>query len=146
MAPHEAKAIRFPRTMSAQDMLFWSMGKDPTLRSTTCAVALLDRAPDHARLVGTFRKACDEIPRLRQRVVEFPMMISAPVWSFDPHFDLDYHLRWIGAPRDGSVEAVIDLAAMHAMQNFDLTRPLWEITVVEGLQDGSAALIQKLHH
>jgi WS/DGAT/MGAT family acyltransferase len=64
----------------------------------------------------------------------------------DPHFDLGYHLRWIRAPRDGSLRALLDLAASLAMQGFDTSRPLWEFVVAEDLAGGRAALIQKLHH
>jgi WS/DGAT/MGAT family acyltransferase len=32
------------------------------------------------------------------------------------------------------------------MQGFDRARPLWEFTIVEGLAEGQAALIQKVHH
>ena len=32
------------------------------------------------------------------------------------------------------------------MQAFDRARPLWEFTVVEGLEDERAGLIMKVHH
>jgi diacylglycerol O-acyltransferase len=41
---------------------------------------------------------------------------------------------------------VLAIAQPIAMAAFDRERPLWEFTVVEGLVDGRAALIQKVHH
>src|SRR5207342_3340406 len=32
------------------------------------------------------------------------------------------------------------------MAGFDRARPLWEYTLVEGLEDGRAAMIMKVHH
>jgi WS/DGAT/MGAT family acyltransferase len=132
--------------MGAQDALMWNAESEPVLRSTTAAVTLLDSTPDHDLLRDRMQQAAVEIPRLRQRVVELPPLVSRPVWVRDPYFDLDYHLRWVRAPGDGSLESVFGLAGALAMGSFDRTRPLWEFTVVEGLEDGRAALIQKLHH
>src|SRR5207237_6950046 len=67
-------------------------------------------------------------------------------WVADPDFDLHYHLRWVRSPDPGSLRTLLDLAQPLAMQGFDRARPLWEFTVVEGLADGKAALIQKVHH
>jgi WS/DGAT/MGAT family acyltransferase len=138
--------IRFPRVMSNWDTLLWRVEGDPVLRSTTAAVTLLEKPPRRDVLAARLRRATREIPRLRQRVVDLPLPISNPVWSEDPDFDLDYHLRWIRAPRDGSFRALLDHAASVAMQGFDRDRPLWEFVVAEDLEDGRAALIQKLHH
>ena len=141
-----AEPLRFPRTMGNTDALLWAMERDPVLRATTAAVTLLAEAPDRELLIEKLRRASLEIPRLRQRVVELPAWLSTPVWVRDPDFDLDYHVRWVRAPRDGSLRALLDLAASLAMQGFDRIRPLWEIVVVEDLADGRAALVQKLHH
>jgi WS/DGAT/MGAT family acyltransferase len=138
--------IRFPRAMGQQDAILWRMERDPMLRSTSLAVALLDGLPDRGLVRERLRRASLVLPRLRQRVVDLPNAVSTPVWSPDPHFDLDYHLRWVGAPGDGSLGAVLELAAAVAMQSFDASRPLWEFVVVEGMADGKAGLIQKLHH
>src|SRR2546421_4663501 len=141
-----AEEIRFDRRMSEADALMWAIEKDPLLRSTITAIAVLDRAPDRERFTERMERASLLIPRLRQRVVASPLVPSPPRWVVDPNFDLRYHLRWAKAPAPGTLRTLLDMASPIAMQGFDRARPLWEFTVVEGLADGQAALIQKLHH
>ena len=138
--------MRFERRMSDSDALMWGIEKDPLLRSTITAVSLFDRPPDQERLRDRVERGTCLIPRLRQRVVSAPLVASPPRWVFDPNFDLDYHLRRVRAPAPGDRRALLDLAEPIGMQSFDRARPLWEFTVVEGLADGKAAVIQKLHH
>jgi WS/DGAT/MGAT family acyltransferase len=138
--------MRFERRMSDMDALMWGIEKDPLLRSTITAVGVLDRAPDHERLVDKIERGARLIPRLRQRAVSAPFALAPPAWVDDPDFDLRYHLRWVRAAGDGSLRSLLDMAAPIGMQGFDRARPLWEFTVVEGLADGRAALIQKIHH
>ena len=135
------ESMRFENRMSDADALMWTIEKDPLLRSTITAVAILDQAPDRVRLTDSVDRATLFVPRLRQRVVSSSMSIAPPRWEFDPHFDLGYHLRWTRAGGDGSLRDVLDMAQPIAMQGFDRARPLWEFTVVEGLGDG-----QKIHH
>jgi diacylglycerol O-acyltransferase / wax synthase len=127
-------------------VLMWSIEKDPLLRSTITTVFVLDRAPERA----TFRRRMDRVsrlvPRLRQRVLGHPFSIAPPRWAIDPNFDLDYHLRWMRTVDEGGLREVFDIAEPIAMQGFDRARPLWEFTVVEGLTDGRAAVIAKIHH
>jgi diacylglycerol O-acyltransferase len=145
-APRAEAGGHFPHTMGFADALLWRMEGDPVLRSTTAAVTLLERAPDRALLRATLEHATHAIPRLRQRVLDLPVALATPLWRDDPAFDLDYHLRWLRAPGDRSLRALLDLASSLAMQAFDRDRPLWEFFVVEDLEGGRAALIQKLHH
>jgi len=138
--------IRFPREMNAQDAFLWNMEEEPVLRSTTAAVTLLDGPPDRALLEARLRQAAADIPRLRQRVVPLPQWVGNPVWVRDDDFDLAFHLRHVRAAGSGQLEEVFALAEIAAMAGFDRDRPLWEFCVVEGLEGGRAALIQKLHH
>jgi WS/DGAT/MGAT family acyltransferase len=141
-----ADDLRFEHRMSDSDALMWTIEKDPLLRSTITVVAVLDRKPGRRRLRDVVERSTCLVPRLRQRVVSNPLSIAPPRWEVDPNFDLDYHLRWVRAPRRGRLRDVLDLAEPIAMQGFDRARPLWEFVVVEGLADGKAALILKLHH
>lgn len=137
---------RFERRMSDQDALMWTIEKDPLLRSTITAIAVLDQTPDRERLLDKIERGTRLIPRLRQRVVAPPLNVAPPEWLVDENFDLNYHLRFVRPSGDGSLRSLLDFAAPLAMQNFDRARPLWEFTVVEGLADGKAAMIQKVHH
>ena len=138
--------MRVDDRMSDFDRIMWVIERNPLLRSTITAITLLDRMPDRARVIRRVDRATRVISRLRQRVVWNPYSIAPPRWEFDPHFDLSYHVRFVSAGRNGSFDDVIALVEPMVMQSFDRDRPLWEFVVVEGLANGEAALIAKLHH
>ena len=141
-----AEGMRFEQRMSDSDAVMWTIEKDPMLRSTIIAVSILDQAPDMDRLERRLERATRLVPRLRQRVVSNPFSLAPPRWEVDPNFDLNYHVRWLRAPGQGAQSDVLQLAEPIAMQGFDRARPLWEFYVVEGLSDGQAAIILKIHH
>jgi WS/DGAT/MGAT family acyltransferase len=86
------------------------------------------------------------VPRFRQRLAEVPLDQGRPVWVDDPHFNLRYHLRHAGLPAPGSEEQLKNLAGRLFAQPLDRTKPLWELSLVDGLWDGQFALITKSHH
>lgn len=132
-----------PVHMRNSDAFSWYMERDPTLRSTIVTVLGLDGPPDRARLTNRTRRLTRELPMFRQRVVEPPLRLATPRWVVDDDFDLSWHLRWEALP---SWDEVIELARRDAMTAFDPAHPLWKATVVEGLPDGAAAVVMKLHH
>src|SRR4051812_48844172 len=138
--------MRFEERMSDADALMWTIEKDPLLRSTITAVAVLDRSPDADRLVESLDRATRLLPPLRQRGGSKSLSIAPPPGEVDPNYDLGYHLRWMKAPREGTLRDLLDIAQPIAMQGFDRARPLWEFVVVDGLADGRAGLIIKVHH
>jgi WS/DGAT/MGAT family acyltransferase len=87
----------------------------------------------------------DAIPRYRQRLATVPIE-GAPVWVDDEHFHLDYHVRHIALPHPGSTEQLKDLVGRLMSQQLDRSKPLWELYIVEGLEDGGFALVAKIHH
>lgn len=137
---------RFDAHMSDADALMWNIEKDPLLRSTIVTLLVLDRAPDFDLLRERVERGSLLIPRLRQRVASPMMRMGPPHWSADPHFDIDYHLRRIRAPEPGDLSTVLDVARRSAMAGFDRARPLWEYTLVEGLEGDRAAFVIKVHH
>lgn len=132
--------------MSGFESLMWELERDPRLSSAFANLTILDRPPDRARLRERMVSASQAVPRLRQRVREPKVPWEAPLWVEDPDFDIDHHLRWVHLGGAGDRRALYDLAATLMRQPFDRERPLWEFVTVEGLADGRAAMLQRLHH
>lgn len=132
--------------MTAADAVLWRIESDPALRSTIVSAWVLDGAPDPERFLRKLERCIADVPRLRQRPVEDPLGLAPPRWEVDPYFDIDFHLRRLGAPGDGSLRAFLDLAEPIGMQAFDRERPLWELYLVDGLVGGRTGVILKLHH
>lgn len=131
--------------MRASDAFTWAMETDPRLRSTVVSVVLLDRSPDWDEVRERFDLISRRLPMFRQRVVESPAP-APPRWEYYRDFELDYHVRRAVVPAPGTLEAVLEMARVAEMQDFDRARALWETTVVDGLEDGGAAMICKFHH
>jgi diacylglycerol O-acyltransferase len=83
---------------------------------------------------------------MRQHVVEVPLRLATPRWIRDPDFDLSWHLRRVGVPAPHTREEVLELARWAATEPFDRDRPLWQLTLAEGMEGGTAALVLKFHH
>lgn len=132
--------------MTDVEAMMWNVEKDPHLSSSIANVTVLDQLPDRTRLLERLRHATEVVPRLRQRVVPALGRLAPPEWQEDPDLDLGYHVRSVGLPGAGTMRDLLDLAASITNQPFDRTRPLWEFVVVEGLEGGRAAMVQKLHH
>ncbi len=132
--------------MTDLEALMWNLDKDPHLTSVFANVTVLDCSPDREYLRRKLGRAVAEIPRLHQRVVPAFGRLAPPTWEDDSTFDLDYHLRWTALPGPGDERELLALATRIHQQPFERGRPLWEFVVIEGLADGRAAMVQKLHH
>jgi WS/DGAT/MGAT family acyltransferase len=75
-----------------------------------------------------------------------PLDLGRPLWVDDPHFQILYHVRHTAVPSPGGEEQLRNLAGRVLGQRLDLAKPLWELWLVEGLEDGRWALISKVHH
>jgi diacylglycerol O-acyltransferase len=121
------------------------MERDPLLRSTITAVVVLDRVPSWEVLVDRIDRATRLAPTFRQRLVPSPFG-APPRWIVDDEIDLTWHVRRVGVPPPSTIESVLDMARVASTTAFDPARPLWQITLVDGLDEGRAALIVKVHH
>lgn len=98
------------------------------------------------RVRALYEARLDAIPVLRWRLTVPPFGLSHGVWSDDPDFDLDYHLRQATLPAPGGRAELAQFTANVASRKLDRARPLWEMWYVDGLEDGHVALVGKLHH
>ncbi|MEP9394673.1 MULTISPECIES: wax ester/triacylglycerol synthase domain-containing protein [Gordonia] len=132
--------------MTQSDMFSWRMEHNPVLRSTVVVVLLLDVSPDWDRLVATAERAAQVLPAMRRKLVP-DVGLAPPRWIEDPDFDLRWHLRRLAAPHPKDLRGVLEVARTKAMTAFDPARPMWEYTLLDGLErDGAAAVVMKFHH
>jgi len=86
------------------------------------------------------------VPRYRQVVATVPLGLGRAVWVDDQHFNIDYHVRHSALPAPGGEIDLRKLVGRVMSQQLDRSKPLWEIWVVEGLEDDRWAILAKTHH
>jgi WS/DGAT/MGAT family acyltransferase len=88
----------------------------------------------------------DLVPSFRWVLRPVPFRLNHPVWIWDPQFDLDFHLHHIVLESPGD-EATFDrLIADISERPLDRSHPMWQITLVDGLEDSKQALVICVHH
>jgi diacylglycerol O-acyltransferase len=88
----------------------------------------------------------DQLPAFRWRVVPFPLGLAHPMFVADPRFDLADHLCHAVLPEPGGPEELDAACAQLASQRLDRGRPLWRMTLIDGLADGRQAMALEIHH
>lgn len=132
--------------MSGFESLMWTLDGDERLSSTVANLTLLDQAPDWERLTRRLARAAAVVPRLRQRVEAPPTLIGPPRWCDVSDFQLSDHVRRIRLTGRRSRRALLDRVMELFAEPLDRDRPLWDFVVIEGLPDGRAAMLQRIHH
>jgi WS/DGAT/MGAT family acyltransferase len=102
--------------------------------------------PAYDALTATITGRLGLVPRYRQKVALVPLGLARPVWVDDPHFNVEYHVRHTALPSPGGDIELRRLVGRVMSQQLDRSKPLWEIWMVEGLDDDRWALVSKVHH
>jgi diacylglycerol O-acyltransferase / wax synthase len=91
--------------------------------------------------------AADEVAPLFQKRAR-RSIASLGQWGWEPDgaFDLEHHVRRNALPRPGRVLELLALCSRLHSTLLDRHRPLWEIHLIEGLDDGRYAVYFKVHH
>ena len=100
----------------------------------------------YAAVHAKYASLIGELEPLRRRLVEVPLGLDHPYWVDDPNFDLDFHIREIHLARPGMVDQLADQVSRIVGRPMDRSRPLWEVYVIDGLDDGNWAMLTKYHH
>jgi WS/DGAT/MGAT family acyltransferase len=126
--------------------------EDPHQPMHVGSVLVFEGSMDFESFRATLASRVHLVPRLRHRLVMVPFGIGKPYWVDDPDFNMDMHLQHVALPSPGNWKELRALAARIFSVPLDRTRPLWEMTFVEGLDNipqvppGSVATINKIHH
>lgn len=138
------------RVMSGLDARFL-FSETPSAHMHTVKVAVVDVSARSdpltpGRLLGVLEARLDRMPVLRRRVVPVPHGLGNPVFIDDPEFELRRHIRHVSVAPPGGAHELGDVVAGIAAVPLPRDRPLWELTVVEGLAGGQVGFVVKIHH
>ncbi len=143
--------------LSGVDNLFLAMDRPDEHLHVAC-LAIYDplTAPDGKvrlkSILNHFAGRLNQWKLFRRRLVSLPFGLDRPYWIEDPEIDLEYHIRHIALPHPGDWrQLMIQVARIHS-RPLDMTKPLWEAYVIEGLDNipgvprGGFAVYTKVHH
>jgi WS/DGAT/MGAT family acyltransferase len=132
--------------LSATDASFLHQEGSESHMHIGALVTLEGPPPEMEDFLDSLRSRLHLVPRYRQKLAFPPAGSGRPLWVDDTDFNLEYHVRHTALPRPGSDEQLRNLVARIYSQQLDRSKPLWELWLVEGLADGSWAMITKTHH
>lgn len=139
------------RQLNGIDVSFLNL-ETPTQFGHVSSVTIYDPAgaPGGAGLEATkeiILERIDQLAPFRRRLVEVPLGLDLPYWIEDPDFDIDFHVRHHAVPPPGSPEQLAEAVSRIIARPLDRTRPLWELYVIEGVDNGRLiAQLTKVHH
>lgn len=138
------------RRLTGQDAIF-VYAETPTMPMHTIGTLILDGSVvkggfGYDEIVATVDARIHTMPPFRQRLVEVPLGLGHPILADDPDFELENHLHRIAVPAPGTLRELAGVVADFAGRPLDRSQPLWEMWVIEGLEEGRTALVTKLHH
>ena len=134
--------------LSGQDASFLYT-ETPTVLMHTIKVQIFEspyQGGDYSLLRERLEAALDVVPMLRQRVLFVPLNLHHPVLVDDPDFDLDSHIYRAALPAPGGMPELHDMISQIMCHRLDRSRPMWELWMLTGLQDGRVAVVHKIHH
>ena len=96
-------------------------------------------------LVADVREHTDVRPPFNRRLARPYGMAGVYQWTEDEP-ELDYHFRHLALPEPGRIRELFVLVSNLHANLLDRHRPLWEVYLVEGIEDGRFAMYSKVHH
>lgn len=98
------------------------------------------------RLRARLSSRLHKMPIFRKKLLEVPYNLDHPYWVDDDKFDITAHVYAVGLSAPGTRQQLNEVVARLVAKPLDRSRPLWEMAVVTGLEDGSVALVTTVHH
>lgn len=98
------------------------------------------------RLRQELERRISAMPNFRRKLDDSLLNIDHPVWVEDTDFDIERHVHRVALPAPGGITELTELCGHLAGQTLDRGKPLWEIWIIEGLADGKAAAMLRMHH
>lgn len=139
LSPLDATFLEIEQADAAAHMhIGWAMVFEPLPGGARPSLdKLREQVQSRLEGVSVLRRRLS-VPRVEDRTL--------PVWLPDPDFDVGQLIRRETLPGPGGEEELMDWLGDFFSQRLDRSLPLWEITLLEGLEGGRWALVWKVHH
>ncbi len=116
-----------------------------------CGVIVLDPATvpggySFDAMQDLIDRSVRDVPAFTRKLRRVPLGLDHPIWVRDRQFDIERHVHRLALPSPGSYKELISLTSHLAGLPLDRSRPLWEMWVIEGYDDGKVAIFSKMHH
>ncbi|MEP5730556.1 MAG: wax ester/triacylglycerol synthase family O-acyltransferase [Sulfitobacter sp.] len=100
----------------------------------------------HKHFTAFFQGRVHLIPIFGMKLAKAAFEIDHPGWVDAGELDFDYHIQSAKLPKPGNRKQLEDMVAELHSERLDRKKPLWQFTVIEGLEGKQAALYSKVHH
>lgn len=97
-------------------------------------------------LVNELREKPWPFPNHDMRLFRSITTLGQWAWIPAPERDMNYHVRHIQLPAAGGLEALRTYACDEHEKPMDYSRPVWELHVIEGVNEKQFAVVMKVHH
>ena len=124
---------------------FWLYLEHPGLPTNVAAVCSFEGAIDADECTRYFESKLPQLPRFTERLEPAPLHLSAPRWQPDPHFDIRRHVRQVSLQTGSTAEWKATLGSILG-SNLDMNHPLWDVTLVQGVEPNKTGLVFRVHH
>ncbi|MEJ7831953.1 MAG: wax ester/triacylglycerol synthase family O-acyltransferase [Nocardioides sp.] len=116
-----------------------------------CGLIVLDPSTmptpySFARFQAEIDRRVGDVPSFTRKLRRVPLGLDHPIWVRDKQFDIERHVHRLALPSPGGYQELVSLASHLAALPLDRSRPLWEMWVIEGYDDGKIAVFSKMHH
>ncbi|MFK7836530.1 MAG: wax ester/triacylglycerol synthase family O-acyltransferase [Sulfitobacter sp.] len=100
----------------------------------------------HKHFTEFFKGRVHLIPIFGMKLAKAAFEIDHPGWVDAGELDFDYHIQSAKLPKPGTRKQLEDMVAELHATTLDRKRPLWQFTIIEGIEGRQAALYSKVHH
>ena len=123
----------------------WFHIDGPANLAQVTGLLLTRKKLDFERVKKVYRRRLGRFDRFHQRVVEPALPLGPPRWEDVPRFEVDQQMHHVAVPAPHDKAALLELVSDLASTPLDRERPLWQVHVVDDVEEGSA-LVMRFHH
>lgn len=103
-----------------------------------------DAGPNYAQELADWARSYTKAQPPFNQLLTYKL--GLPFWIDDAEFDLEAHFHHISLPKPGRIRELLAIVSKLHSGVMDRAKPLWEIYIIDGVEDGRVAVYSRIHH